>query len=1295
MTNYVIAASGYDPAAQVSCQSDPTVYENLVWSSTPIAQALLDAYVSSNPTYADPQAPQNDPISFSGDATGSGTGAITVTLANTGVIAGTYNNVTVNAKGLATFGANASYITGNQSITVSGDASGSGTTAIALTLANTAVTAGTYNNSATQVRPFTVDGKGRITNIGTAVTITPTWTNVSGKPTTIAGYGLSTDAYTKTQVNALTWAWGTAITGKPTTLSGYGITDGVNTSVLGAASGVATLDGTGKLTNAQIPAALVGAMVYQGVWNASTNSPTLVTSTGTKGNYYKVSVAGTTSIDGIASWNIGDLIIFDGSTWDKVEGGSSEVTSVFGRVGAVTLLSSDVTTALGFTPYDATNPTGYQTSGQVSSAISAAAYSLPTATTTTLGGVKVDGSTVTITSGTISATAPAFSAVTGKPTTLSGYGITDAAISTHNHTVDTLSNVTITSKATDDLLQWNGTAWVNKTIAGAGLQPAGSYLTGITSGQVTTALGYTPYNATNPNGYISGITNGQVITAIGYTPYNATNPAGYVIGAEYANLASFPVTGISTTLYIAVNTRKVYEWTGSAYVELSPWQSNADQLPEGSTNLYFTPARAQAAVTTITGNAGTATKLATSRNISMSGDVTWTVSFDGSANATAAGTLADSGVTIGTYHKVTVDSKGRVTNGASIVQADVTGVLGAGSITNTMLANAAVANLSGTNTGDETLATIKTKLGITTLSGSNTGDQTTITGNAGSATVLQTARNINGVSFDGSANITINAVDSTARVASSLLGVANGVATLDSGGKVLSTQLPSYVDDVVEGANLAALPATGETGKIYVALDTNKTYRWSGSAYVQITSGAVDSVAGKTGVVTLVKADVGLGSVDNTADVSKPVSTAQAAADTAIGSAAAGDATTKANAAQAAAIAASTPIAHVGAGGTSHANVVAAGAAGFMTGADKTKLDAITGTNTGDETLATIKTKLGITTLSGSNTGDQTIGLTGDVTGSGTGSFAATLANTTVTANSYGNATNVPSFTVDGKGRLTAAANVLITPAWASVTGKPTFATVATSGAYADLTGAPAAYTLPTASTTVLGGVKVDGTSVTITGGVISATGSSPTITLSGDATGSGTSSVAVTLSNSGVTAGTYSAITVDAKGRATSGVVPYLAPGAGAGLIKQITSGNIAAISGTSTIPYDNTTPLNTEGTVIWSKAFTTLVASSTVIIECSFTAETQNSNRDVIVALFRGSTCIGVAVKHTASGNMAYDFSMMFDDTPGAVGTYTYSCRVGLETGTSGSWNINQETTASFNGMLATSAYKITEWA
>jgi hypothetical protein len=65
-------------------------------------------------------------------------------------------------------------------------------------------------------------------------------------------------------------------------------------------------------------------------------------------------------------------------------------------------------------------------------------------------------------------------------------------------------------------------------------------------------------------------------------------------------------------------------------------------------------------------------------------------------------------------------------------------------------------------------------------------------------------------------------------------GAANGVATLGSDGKVPSAQLPAFVDDVLEYNNLAAFPATGEASKIYIAKDTNKTYRWGGSAYVVI-----------------------------------------------------------------------------------------------------------------------------------------------------------------------------------------------------------------------------------------------------------------------------------------------------------------------------------------------------------------------------------------------------------------------------------------------------------------------------
>jgi hypothetical protein len=69
---------------------------------------------------------------------------------------------------------------------------------------------------------------------------------------------------------------------------------------------------------------------------------------------------------------------------------------------------------------------------------------------------------------------------------------------------------------------------------------------------------------------------------------------------------------------------------------------------------------------------------------------------------------------------------------------------------------------------------------------------------------------------------------------SSNKGIANGYAPLGNDSKVDVAYLPSYVSDILEYANLAAFPVTGQSGKIYLALDTNKVYRWSGSTYIEV-----------------------------------------------------------------------------------------------------------------------------------------------------------------------------------------------------------------------------------------------------------------------------------------------------------------------------------------------------------------------------------------------------------------------------------------------------------------------------
>jgi hypothetical protein len=127
-------------------------------------------------------------------------------------------------------------------------------------------------------------------------------------------------------------------------------------------------------------------------------------------------------------------------------------------------------------------------------------------------------------------------------------------------------------------------------------------------------------------------------------------------------------------------------------------------------------------------------------------------------------------------------------------------------------------------------------------------------------------------------------------------GQASGLASLDETGKVPSAQLPSYVDDVLEFANAAGFPESGESGKIYVAIDTNLTYRWGGTKYVEISPsialGETSSTAfpGDRGKAledkvnshvadtenphSVTKSQVGLEKVENLAPAEMPISTA-------------------------------------------------------------------------------------------------------------------------------------------------------------------------------------------------------------------------------------------------------------------------------------------------------------------------------------------------------------------------------------------------------------------------------------
>lgn len=196
---------------------------------------------------------------------------------------------------------------------------------------------------------------------------------------------------------------------------------------------------------------------------------------------------------------------------------------------------------------------------------------------------------------------------------------------------------------------------------------------------------------------------------------------------------------------------------------------------------------------------GSAATLTTGRTIAMTGDVFWTSpAFNGSSNVTAAATLANSGVVAGTYGKVTVDVKGRVIAGEALAAADIP-ALPVSKITDLQ-------------------SSLDAKLNVADLSSSVSSNSAYT---AATSSAVKQAYDL-----------------ANAALPASQKGANNGVASLDASGKVPAAQLPSYVDDVLEFAALANFPATGESSKIYIAIDSGKIYRWTGSVYVNIGANA-------------------------------------------------------------------------------------------------------------------------------------------------------------------------------------------------------------------------------------------------------------------------------------------------------------------------------------------------------------------------------------------------------------------------------------------------------------------------
>lgn len=216
----------------------------------------------------------------------------------------------------------------------------------------------------------------QLTINGTAYDLTADRSWSVGTITSLTGEatGSGTGAVSVTLTNS-------AVVGK--VLTGLSISGGT------IASTDSILTAFGKLQN-QVNG-LVGGVMYQGTWNASTNTPALSSSTGTKGHYYVVSVAGSTNLDGITDWKLGDWAIFNGSTWEKVDN-TDAVTSVNGYTGAVVLTTSDVAegTRLYYTDARARLALSLTTTGSSGAATynnTTGVFNIPNYTLSGLGGV--------------------------------------------------------------------------------------------------------------------------------------------------------------------------------------------------------------------------------------------------------------------------------------------------------------------------------------------------------------------------------------------------------------------------------------------------------------------------------------------------------------------------------------------------------------------------------------------------------------------------------------------------------------------------------------------------------------------------------------------------------------------------------------------------------------------------------------------------------------------------------------------------------------------------------------------